>query len=76
VNNPRLLLADEPTGALDSKTSADIMGLFCELNRQRVTIVVVTHEPEVPKRARRKIIFHDGAIIEDTRLPALKAMPQ
>jgi putative ABC transport system ATP-binding protein len=68
VNNPKLLLADEPTGALDSKTSADIMGLLCELNGQGITIVVVTHDADVARYARRRILFGDGAIVEDTRL--------
>jgi putative ABC transport system ATP-binding protein len=67
VNNPKLLLADEPTGALDTKTSEDIMRLFCEVNRQGVTVVVVTHEPDVARYAQRRILFRDGAIVEDTR---------
>jgi putative ABC transport system ATP-binding protein len=67
VSNPKLLLADEPTGALDSRTSADIMGLFCDLNRQGITIVVVTHDANVARYARRRIMFADGAIVEDTR---------
>ena len=70
VNDPKLLLADEPTGALDSKTSADIMGLFRDLNGQGITIVVVTHEAEVARYARRRIVFGDGAIVEDTRFPS------
>jgi putative ABC transport system ATP-binding protein len=70
VNNPKLLLADEPTGALDSKTSAEIMGLLCELNRQGITIVVVTHDADVARYARRRILFGDGAIVEDIRLPS------
>jgi putative ABC transport system ATP-binding protein len=69
VNDPKLLLADEPTGALDSKTSADIMGLLCELNRQGITIVVVTHDADVARYARRRILFGDGAIVEDIPLP-------
>src|SRR5262245_12809303 len=68
VNNPKLLLADEPTGALDSKTSADIMGLLCELNRQGITVVVVTHDADVARYADRRIMFADGAIVEDRRL--------
>ena len=70
VNDPKLLLADEPTGALDSKTSADIMGLFRDLNRQGITIVVVTHDADVARYARRRIVFADGAIAEDLRLPS------
>jgi putative ABC transport system ATP-binding protein len=68
INDPKLLLADEPTGALDSKTSADIMALFRDLNRQGITIVVVTHEADVARYARRRIVFGDGAIVEDARV--------
>lgn len=65
VNNPKILLADEPTGALDSKTSAEIMQLFCDLNEEGITVVLVTHEPDVAEYARRKIVFRDGHIVED-----------
>ncbi len=65
INNPKILLADEPTGALDSKTSAEIMTLFRDLNREGITIVVVTHEPDIAEHARRKIQFRDGRIIDD-----------
>src|SRR5262245_22469951 len=68
VNNPKFLLADEPPGALDSKTSAEIMGLFCDLNRQGITVVVVTHNADVARYARRRLMFGDGAIVEDIRL--------
>jgi len=68
INDPKLLLADEPTGALDSKTSAEIMGLFCDLNRQGITIVVVTHDADVARYARRRLMFGDGMIVEDIRL--------
>ncbi len=71
VNNPRILLADEPTGALDSKTSGDIMRLFKTLNGSGITVVVVTHEPDVAAYARRRIVFRDGHIVDDTRQPAL-----
>jgi putative ABC transport system ATP-binding protein len=70
VNGPKLLLADEPTGALDSKTSADVMELFRDLNGKGITIVVVTHEAEVARYARRRIVFGDGVIVEDARLPS------
>ncbi len=70
VNNPQLILADEPTGALDSKTSADIMRLLTELNAQGLTVVIVTHESEVAAWARRKLIFRDGQIVEDVRQAA------
>jgi putative ABC transport system ATP-binding protein len=65
VNNPKILLADEPTGALDTKTTAEIMQLFCELNEEGITVVVVTHEPEVAEYARRVVVFRDGHIVED-----------
>jgi putative ABC transport system ATP-binding protein len=65
ANEPACLLADEPTGALDSKTSLEIMALFQELNREGVTVIVVTHEPEVAEFARRVIRFRDGRIVAD-----------
>jgi putative ABC transport system ATP-binding protein len=65
VNNPKILLADEPTGALDSRTSEEIMQLFAGLNRQGITIVVVTHEADIAEWARRRITFRDGRIIAD-----------
>ena len=65
VNNPKILLADEPTGALDTKTTAEIMQLFCDLNEEGITVIVVTHEAEVAEYARRKIVFRDGRIVED-----------
>ncbi len=67
VNNPKLLLADEPTGALDSRTSEEIMQLFAELNREGITVVVVTHEPEIALWAGRRITFRDGRIVDDIR---------
>jgi putative ABC transport system ATP-binding protein len=67
VNEPRLLLADEPTGALDSATTAEILDLLQELNTQGVTIVMVTHDAEVAKRAGRVLHMRDARILEDTR---------
>jgi putative ABC transport system ATP-binding protein len=67
VNNPRILLADEPTGALDSRTSLDIMALFQELNREGMTVLVVTHEAEVAAFAGRVVRFRDGRVISDRR---------
>lgn len=67
VNNPKILLADEPTGALDTKTSEEIMKLFCELNEQGITVIVVTHEPDVASYAKRRILFRDGHVVEDRR---------
>lgn len=65
INQPDLILADEPTGALDTFTSLELMALFQSLNRQGITIVLVTHEPEVARFARRILRFRDGRLIED-----------
>lgn len=65
VNNPAVILADEPTGNLDSTTSGEIMGLFTALNKQGITIVMVTHEYDVAAYAGRQITFKDGMIISD-----------
>ncbi|MEZ5844653.1 MAG: ABC transporter ATP-binding protein [Hyphomicrobiaceae bacterium] len=73
VNNPKLILADEPTGALDTRTSEEIMRLFTELNGAGITVVLVTHEPEVAAYARRTILFRDGRIVEDRRQPGIIA---
>lgn len=67
VNEPRLLLADEPTGALDSRTALEILALFQDLNREGVTVVLVTHDAEVARHARRLIRFRDGHLLSDTR---------
>lgn len=67
INEPAIILADEPTGNLDSASEKEIMGLFQELNDQGKTIVIVTHEPEVGKACKRVIRFKDGEIIEDVR---------
>lgn len=66
VNNPAVILADEPTGNLDSATTVEIMNLFTELNRQGITIIMVTHEHDVAQYAGRQITFRDGLIISDT----------
>ena len=65
VNQPSLILADEPTGALDTQTSGDIMRLLTALNRSGLTVVLVTHESDIAQWARRKIMFRDGAIVQD-----------
>jgi len=82
VTRPLLILADEPTGALDSRTSLEIMGLLQELNRQGMTVVLVTHEPDVARFARRHLRFLDGRVLEDQcnarpedALAALRAEP-
>ncbi len=71
-NRPRILLADEPTGALDTKTTDEIMNLMQDLNRQGITIVVITHEAEVAEYAKRQIHFRDGRIETDTAHTDLK----
>ena len=65
VNKPRLILADEPTGNLDSHTSEEIMAFFGELNREGITVVLVTHEPDIAAHARRQVRFLDGQIVSD-----------
>jgi putative ABC transport system ATP-binding protein len=65
VNNPKILLADEPTGALDSKTSEEILNLFAELNSQGVTVIIVTHDNNVAKRCKRILRMTDGKIVEE-----------
>ena len=67
VNNPAVILADEPTGNLDSTTTAEIMTLFSSLNKQGITIIMVTHEQDVAEYAGRRITFKDGRIMSDTR---------
>ena len=73
VNDPLLILADEPTGALDSKTSVEVMALLQELNRQGITVVLVTHEADVAAFARRVIHFRDGRVVEDRVNAAIDA---
>jgi len=65
ITQPTLLLADEPTGNLDSQTTVEIMALFRELNEQGITIVLVTHEPEVAQYARRIVELRDGRVVRD-----------
>jgi putative ABC transport system ATP-binding protein len=76
VNTPQLILADEPTGALDSQTSEDIMRLLTELNQQGMTVVLVTHEADIAAWARRKLLFKDGNIVEDVVQNGLQRVAQ
>ena len=62
VTRPKIILADEPTGALDSKTSDDVMELFTELNNDGVTIIVITHSPEIAANAKRIVYIKDGLV--------------
>jgi putative ABC transport system ATP-binding protein len=66
VTNPLIILADEPTGALDTRTSQDIMTIFSRLNAQGITVILVTHEQDISEFARRRIVFRDGKVIEDS----------
>jgi putative ABC transport system ATP-binding protein len=68
VNDPVILLADEPTGNLDSAMSVEIMALFQRLNRNGITIIMVTHEPDIAQYATRRITFRDGRIISDEQI--------
>ncbi len=65
ITRPLLILADEPTGALDSRTSLEIMGLLQDLNRQGMTVLLVTHEADVARFARRMLYFRDGRVVKD-----------
>jgi putative ABC transport system ATP-binding protein len=67
VTRPSIILADEPTGALDTTSGAEVLNLFEELNEQNITVVMVTHDPEVASRARRVIQLRDGLVIRDER---------
>jgi putative ABC transport system ATP-binding protein len=83
VNEPAVLLADEPTGNLDTRTSVEIMALLQRLNRGGITVVLVTHEPDIVGYARRILTFRDGRLLGDEVVPvprdaaeALEAMPE
>ena len=66
INDPHILLADEPTGALDSRTTDEIIALFEALNASDITVILVTHELDIARRAHRRITFRDGLMVDDT----------
>ncbi|MBI5425170.1 MAG: ABC transporter ATP-binding protein [Opitutae bacterium] len=68
INDPQILLADEPTGNLDSKTSVEIMGVFQKLNEQGITIVMVTHELDIAHYCKRNLIMRDGRLVSDVQV--------
>jgi putative ABC transport system ATP-binding protein len=75
VNEPKVVLADEPTGALDSRTSVEVMAIFQELWRTGITVLLVTHEPEVAEFASRLVVMRDGRILSDQTQQARDAVP-
>jgi len=70
VNDPAVILADEPTGNLDTRTSVEILALLQRLNRDGLTIVLVTHEPDIATYASRILVFRDGRLLSDERREA------
>ncbi len=75
VNRPRVILADEPTGNLDSHTSEEVMALFQELGRSGITVVLVTHEPDIAQYAARILVMRDGKVLSDERRAPKAARP-
>ncbi len=76
INEPKLLLADEPTGNLDTRTSEEVMGVFQRLNDQGKTIVLITHEPDIAEYAKRVVVFRDGRVVEDRAVAARREAPR
>jgi putative ABC transport system ATP-binding protein len=72
ANDPKLILADEPTGALDTRTSIEVMALFQAFNAHGITVVVVTHEPDIARFARRLLRFRDGRLVSDEPVEAAR----
>jgi putative ABC transport system ATP-binding protein len=67
MNHPKIILADEPTGNLDTTSGEEIMGIFHQLNVEGITVVMVTHEADIAAHARRRVRFRDGQIVSDER---------
>ena len=76
ITDPAILLADEPTGNLDSKTSEDVLAVFQELNDQGKTVLLITHEPDIAQHAKRSIVLRDGKIVTDERVAQVRAKPR
>ena len=70
INDPKLILADEPTGNLDTKTSEEVMAVFQRLNDDGKTVVLITHEPDIAEHAKRAVVFRDGLIVDDRAVAA------
>jgi putative ABC transport system ATP-binding protein len=75
VNRPRVILADEPTGNLDSRTSVEVMALFQELGRAGITVVLVTHEPDISQYGGRVVVMRDGKVLSDAHQMPKRAEP-
>jgi putative ABC transport system ATP-binding protein len=69
INSPEVILADEPTGNLDSQTSIEIMETFQQLNDSGITVVMVTHEPDIAAYAKRNVVMRDGQVLSDSVVP-------
>lgn len=76
INDPPILLADEPTGNLDSKTSEEVMGVFQEINDEGRTVILITHEPDIARHARRVVTMRDGLITSDAPVPERTLVPR
>jgi putative ABC transport system ATP-binding protein len=76
INEPKLLLADEPTGNLDTRTSEEVMGVFQRLNDEGKTVVLITHEPDIAEYAKRIVVFRDGRVVEDRAVASRREAPR
>ncbi|MEP6767984.1 MAG: ABC transporter ATP-binding protein [Acidobacteriota bacterium] len=73
INEPKLILADEPTGNLDTRTSQEVMAVFQDLNERGKTVVLITHEPDIAEYARRVVVFRDGKLVEDRHVESRRS---